>query len=1479
MDADQPPSPAPSLYPRPPSSSSLLRDVSNFKTPKRPQQTTNYHSPCPEKFFTASKLTPKLMYSHSLNRRGPPSALSKSKTKTAAARRLKLLELEQSQSAYKSHLRKEQSFKTLSKSLTVWLNFLLQNPKSCGCCRTDFDNRSVPSFVIGKGKREGGEVVTWRSPKRQRDMWWRGSENETVENEVGFLDSKYLKLNNSLKNVCSFYDLKQRMRVYLSLTCCKEICDVMTQVTKNIDEGRLRMKSHCPIVTDVGMKEKAIRVLMCYNPTWLRIGLYVIFGGDSLLSNEDINSDQEMSFLKTMIEKQFFTHARLAKTYAYNKNVEGLYKPGYYEILGNIILKRFLLLVLVLDRAKSKSSLPLKYGIDGVDGGSPLLFLLQSSIKTSSQVILDFLSSDVMHGEGNIISHLVIVGYKVSYKQKMVVPSDTRKKNLTNCGIALQYLRQAGLKLYDQDGTEIIEDDVANGDKELVLSLLWNMFVHLQLPLLINKSIFEEEICKISETRELEQLNSVDSTSLDLLLNWIQVICKKYDFGIDNFSSLVDGKAIWCLLDFYFRKELCCSCFSKDDTRGEESIMSATDYHDAFHNFILSQKLTKLLGNFPEVLQMSDILEHNGACSDQSVVILLVFLASQLMVKKNMDQLNFHKLLGCNCKSSERRPSNINRCLVNSGALPVQEEKDHSTEDAARKFKALQAWWREMADNKYNGVSKPPIATLQSLSTSKGSINIETAVAYDDWLPCFVLVFASCLVIRKNYIIFFFFFFFGFVVLMLPENASKVIQSHFRSLIARRNFLKMRNAVLLLQIVSRAWLAVKQNSALNNSETSRENQKQSEKFGSYVKLFAERHSFVKLKQSVLLIQQATRLWITRIHQVGSNTIHGASSPDILNGTTDGEKFDHGITEFEKAPLLCQKKVETDLETEAAVSIQFAWLNFKSRKSLREKCFAATKIQSHFRGWLLRRRFLDQRRAAIQIQNDFRCLRCWREFQQYKTATKSAIVIQSYMRGWIARRRARRLKYLVVVIQSHVQGWTARQKIARKKHCVVLIQSYWKGHLARKESSQQLLDMHLRVQKSATNVVKLQRWWRHVLLLNLRTKSAIIIQSHVRGWTARQKVARKKHCIVLIQSYWKGHLAQKESSQQLLDMRLRVQKSATNVVKLQRWWRHVLLLKLRTRSAIIIQSHVRGWTARQKVARKKHCIVLIQCYWKGHLAQKKSSQQLLDMCLRLQRWWRHVLLLKLRTRSAIIIQSHVRGWIARQKVYMEKHCIVLIQSYWKGYLARKESNQQLLDLRFRVQKSATNVDDSRRIINRLLFALSELLSMKSVTGILHTCATLDMATEHSQKCCEKLVAAGAIGTLLKLIHSVSRSIPDQEVLKHALSTLRNLARYPHLIEVLIDCHGSVETIFLEMLRNKDDGYFIASQILKKICSNQKGLEAICKLRPHLKRLKNLVEELTRKASLEKRNTRSLAVRENIERRLGEATELVKLITHG
>ncbi|KAK8330608.1 hypothetical protein V6Z12_A10G015900 [Gossypium hirsutum] len=485
------------------------------------------------------------------------------------------------------------------------------------------------------------------------------------------------------------------------------------------------MKANCPIVTDVGIKEKATKILMSYNPIWLRIGLYIIFGGDSLISPEgDLSSVKDISFLKMIIEKQFFSHTGLAKAYAYNKKLEGLYRPGFYENLGNIILKRTFLLVLILDRAKSQTSLPLNYGIDGVDGGSPLLFTVSSGIKSSRQVLNNFLSSDVMHGEGDLLAHLVTVGYKVSHQQKIVVPSDTHKKNLANCGVALQYLREAGVMLCDEDGLKITRDDVADRDTELTLSLLWNIFVRLQLPLLIDRTTIASEISKIRGFN-MDKLNVINSTNLGMLLNWIQAICENYGLKVDSFSSLVNRKAIWCLLDYYFRRELSCSNKDSHETRDEKSIMSTTDYTDAVHNFVLSQKLTAILGKFPEVLQISDLLEHNGAVSEKSVVVLLTFILSQLIVKKNVDQLNFHKMLGCNCQTLERRRHSLTRRRSASTEAIVRTDRDLDiTEDATKKFKIIQAWWRDMTERNYKSVVRPAASTSSCFPARKTSIDI-----------------------------------------------------------------------------------------------------------------------------------------------------------------------------------------------------------------------------------------------------------------------------------------------------------------------------------------------------------------------------------------------------------------------------------------------------------------------------------------------------------------------------------------------------------------------------------------------------------------------------------------------------------------------------------------------------------------------------------------------------------------------------------
>ncbi|KAG4196093.1 hypothetical protein ERO13_A06G147800v2 [Gossypium hirsutum] len=1071
------------------SSSFIFKDISNFKTPNRPSKLPIFHSPCPQ-YFTASKQTPRT--SSSFRHRSRPSfapSSSRSRSKAAAAAKLKAFELQQSQSARKEQLKKEQSLKSLSKSLTVWLNFLFQNPKSCGCDLSI--NGSDDSNVVRVDS-------TWRSPKRMRELWWRGDESE--ENIAADISStKYSILRSSLKEVCSFDDLKLRMRVYLSLGNCKEILNAMTQVVKNIDEGRLKMKAHCPIVTDVRMKENATKLLMSYNPIWLRIGLYIIFGGDSLLSSDGDNSSmQDISFLKMVIEKHFFSHSGLAKAYAYNKKVEGLYRPGYYENLGNVILKRILLLVLILDRAKSQTTLRLKYGIDGVDGGSPLLFTVSSGIKSSRQVLNDFLSSDVMHGEGNLLAHLVIVGYKVSHQQsalvefnfqvsdlfldfqdgvrlcrviqllrhdpsilmKIVVPSDTQKKNLANCGVALEYLKQAGVMLCDEDGLRITGDDVASGDKELTLSLLWNIFVHLQLPLLIDKTTIADEISKIGGFK-MDSLNVINSTLMGILLNWIQAICGKYDLKIDSFSSLDNGKAIWCLLDYYFRRELSCSCSNKDshEPRGEKSIMSATDYTDAVHNFILSQKLTTLLGNFPEVLQISDLLEHNGAVSDQSVVILLVFLLSQLIVKKNV--LNFHKLLGCGCQSLERRHSLTQRQSASSDTVVHNKERDidttkgYSNNDAAKKFKAIQAWWRNMTEQNYRSSVRSATSISNCSTAQKTSFDI------------------------------------------LRENAATIIQSHYRRLKERRNFLKMMKAICLVQTVVRTWLTIKKNTKINKF-CSASGQEFRAELKRVATLIVERHNFVNLRKSVLLTQQPAKIYIAQRRD--ASCLDPVKAAIVIQKYVRGwmvrsyHILGHACTE--NASPKCQVKGLNNREIEAATRIQIAWKNFLHR-SLHKRTYAATKIQSNCRGWRLRMRFMKQKQAITKIQSNFRRLKCWRAFQNawkeficrtLQNQSLAATRIQSHFRGWQLRRNFMKKKQAIIKIQSHFRGWQLRRNCMKKKQAIIKIQSNF----------------------------RLQKCLRTYQQYKNPNSSAIIIQSFVRGWMARREARRYRYLVVMIQ---------------------------------------------------------------------------------------------------------------------------------------------------------------------------------------------------------------------------------------------------------------------------------------------------------------------------------------------------------------------------
>lgn len=172
-----------------------------------------------------------------MNSRRRPSMAPSSSARSKASNRLKAFELEQSQSSRRAQMKKDQSLKSLAKSLTVWLNFLFENPRSCGCSLSIGGGNGNCTDVQTKGKRDGCPGIgvrvdaAWRSPKRHRDLSWQDVDAE-MESTVGFSNSMYSSLRSSLKEVCSLDDLKQRMQVYLSMGSCKEVFDIMTHVAK-----------------------------------------------------------------------------------------------------------------------------------------------------------------------------------------------------------------------------------------------------------------------------------------------------------------------------------------------------------------------------------------------------------------------------------------------------------------------------------------------------------------------------------------------------------------------------------------------------------------------------------------------------------------------------------------------------------------------------------------------------------------------------------------------------------------------------------------------------------------------------------------------------------------------------------------------------------------------------------------------------------------------------------------------------------------------------------------------------------------------------------------------------------------------------------------------------------------------------------------------------------------------------------------------
>uniref|UniRef100_A0A0E0Q904 Calponin-homology (CH) domain-containing protein n=1 Tax=Oryza rufipogon TaxID=4529 RepID=A0A0E0Q904_ORYRU len=1078
---------------REPAVSSPFRDLSNLRTPNprappNPKSSASKEEPLPSATPTTRR------------RRGPPPPPRPgAATATPLARRLRALELDQSRSARRAESGRDGALRAFASSATSWLSLLLRDPSACGCAPSAAAarvTRDAPAHGV-QGKRDAvdGERARGRSPKRHRGGEDRGGPGPRRKTMTPAMAAS---LRDSLREVCSLDDVTERMGSHMSREACEEVLVMMCQICKNIDNGRLKMKEHCPLVSDLRLRDKAIRIFMCYNPKWLRIGLHIVLGGDSWIQNESQKKDKEVAFLKFVLEKQLFVHMNTQPS-ALNKAPEGHRRACYAEAASNSILKRLFLLVAALDRAKIESGLPSESGIDGLDGGSPLLFCRQTEIKSSRQIVQESLG-EVMHGEGDLLMHLNIMGYKLNYQQlalseydftvgnlfedlqdgiilcriiqlltsdasiilKVIAPSDTYKKRLHNCTMAIQYIKQAGFPLSDADGLSISAEDIVNGDKELILALLWNMFIYMQLPVLVNETSVAQEISRLKAPVSEQSISEMKSQT-GLLYDWIQVVCAKYGISVES-SSQIDRRALNYFISYYLNinipnfplKETLSDCrkelFSCHKT---DMIADITTYQ--FNN------IGKVLAQFLQDLPGWNILANDVLFVEKSAIILLAFLSSHLTNVRRLEQL---------------------KNLIDS-------KLDH------------QSLVTEVSPRRRSRGTTDMKCHFPQTEETDGSRSTR-------------------------------------------EWAATVIQTQARRLNAMSKYCKLKNA------------------------TQPCNKGHDPASSSPLKSIADSSC----------IDSATKLVCEDDVDCSSNSCQVLFYHDPVSTKVDF--------------LFCRKAM-------AARKIQFAYRRFAHR--IRSRISAAIKIQSHWRCFSVRIRFKRQ-----------------------------------------------------------IQNITTIQAVARK-------------------------------------------------------------------------------------------------------------------------------------------------------------------------------------------------------RSVIVIQAHVRGWIARQTAVRNKKRITIIQSYVKAYLLRKRSKQEI-------------TDDIMCLINRLIAAVSQ----RSISTIRQICATLSTATEHSEKCCQTIVNAGAVEILLKQINLLNRGVPDQEVLKQVLFTLRNIARFRNLQPVLANTPQAVEIVFQELLRSKTEGFFVACDILKRLCESEEGHKIARALKRHIRRLGCLVQELEKKVDLDKRNGRTGVAKDNNLRRLGEAVTLHHLFTN-
>lgn len=385
---------------------------------------------------------------------------------------------------------------------------------------------------------------------------------------------------------------KRACRIWQS----RDVATVIRKVELEIEKMRLVVRKDRNITKDVGMKMSLLKLILSYNPLWLRIGLETVYG--EILS---LSSNSDLLGLSRFLITRWLSNPDVLSEYAH-PSVPHSYREGCQDALNKFALKKFLELVYFLDIVKETKLIR----------HNPCLFCPDSQFKSSRELLLTF-AKDYLAGEGDITKHLAYMSYVVNHKQSKLdefdfavtniktdlrcgvrlakvaellaggsdvmnllrVPSVSRLQKVHNVDLALTALRQGGAEIRK----EIIAKDLVDGHREKTLEILWAIIFGYQLAAILDLDNIREEIDHLKRSlaakarlgdsdakagslwlQELACRSPMQSAlageRLELLLDWVRLVLVHHGVRIENWTtSWCDGRAL-CLLVHHYQPDI-----------------------------------------------------------------------------------------------------------------------------------------------------------------------------------------------------------------------------------------------------------------------------------------------------------------------------------------------------------------------------------------------------------------------------------------------------------------------------------------------------------------------------------------------------------------------------------------------------------------------------------------------------------------------------------------------------------------------------------------------------------------------------------------------------------------------------------------------------------------------------------------------------------------------------------------------------------